>query len=236
VDVIRGYTRVSTLEQAKDDRTSLDEQRRRIVGAALMQGHATEPVIYSDEGVSGSIPLTKREAGARLWSELQHGDIVIAAKLDRIFRSAEDALVTARQLQERGVHLILTDMGSDPVTGNGNSRLFFTMLAGFAEWERWRIAERMNDGRQGKKRKGGHIGGSAPYGYRVEGKMREARLIPIEAEQATISEARRLRNTGMTLRAVSHALVAAGRLNRHGKPFTPVQVERMVKREARQEA
>lgn len=125
--------------------------------------------------------------------------------------------------------LILVDMGSDPVTGNGMSKLFFTMLAGIAEFERWRIAERMNEGRKGKKANGCYIGGHDPYGYRVEGTGKAATLVAIEAEQAIIAEAKRLRATGISLRKVSDELAASGRFNRFGKPFTAVQIERMVK-------
>src|SRR5215813_6780106 len=132
------YTRVSTTEQVHD-RTSLTDQERRIRGAAMIHGDGKEePLIISDQGVSGSIQLAKRPQGSRLWQQLQRNDVLIAAKLDRLFRSAEDALSTARQLQERSVSLILVDMGSDPVTGNGVSKLFFTLLAAISEFERSR--------------------------------------------------------------------------------------------------
>jgi putative DNA-invertase from lambdoid prophage Rac len=167
-----GYARVSTAEQAADDRASLAEQERRIRGAAMMlEGKIgeTTPQMVRDEGVSGSVPLKKQKHGGPLMAQLQAGDWLIAAKLDRLFRSAEHALVVARELQERKVHLILVDLGSDPVTGNGISKLFFTLLAAIAEFERTRVLERMNEGRAGKAKRGGHIGGDAPYGYRVEG-------------------------------------------------------------------
>jgi DNA invertase Pin-like site-specific DNA recombinase len=155
--------------------------------------------------------------------------VLIAAKLDRLFRSAEDALVSARLLQERGVSLILVDMGSDPVTGNGVSKLFFTMLAAIAEFERARIAERMNDGRKGKKGNGGHIGGDAPYGFRVEGSGRDARLVAVEAEQAAVARAVALRGQGLSLRAVSDALFAEGIVDRTGKAFRPGTLDRVLK-------
>jgi DNA invertase Pin-like site-specific DNA recombinase len=225
--MIYGYTRVSTNEQAEDGRSSIADQERRIRAVATFHDYP-EPTMVADV-VTGSVALPVRQHGGNLWAGLQRGDTLIASKLDRIFRSAEDALASARQLQERGIALIIADMGVEPVTGNGVSKLFFTMLAAFAEFERWRIKERMNDGRSGKKAKGGHIGGSAPYGFRVEGKGREASLVPIDAEQVTIAEARRMRGMGLTLRTISDRLADAGMHNRLGQKFTPVQVERMVK-------
>src|SRR5215472_11649617 len=105
-----GYCRVSTDRQV--DGTSIDEQKRRIRGAAAMLGTA-EPTIFSDEGVSGSIPLGNRPQGELLLVGLQPGDTVIASKLDRVFRDATDALIQARAFGEAGVDLILLDLGAD---------------------------------------------------------------------------------------------------------------------------
>jgi putative DNA-invertase from lambdoid prophage Rac len=43
--------------------------------------------VLVEEGVSGSVPVEDRPVGGLLFARLQHGDIVIAAKLDRLFRS-----------------------------------------------------------------------------------------------------------------------------------------------------
>jgi DNA invertase Pin-like site-specific DNA recombinase len=112
--------------------------------------------------------------------------------------------------QERGVQLIITDMGVDPITENGISKLFFTMLAAVAEFERWRIKERANDGRAGKRKKGGHIGGDAPYGWRVEGAGKAAALIKIESEQSTIRIVKGFKAQGLSLRKLSDELAKSG--------------------------
>jgi DNA invertase Pin-like site-specific DNA recombinase len=162
-------------------------------------------------------------------AQLQAGDWLIAAKLDRLFRSAEHALVVARELQERKVHLILVDLGSDPVTGNGISKLFFTLLAAIAEFERTRVLERMNEGRAGKAKRGGHIGGDAPYGYRVEGAGKAARLVEDPIEQRVVGKICKLRADGVPFRSVCRALTDQGILNRVGKPFEAMQIQRIVK-------
>ena len=94
---------------------------------------------------------------------------IIPAKLDRLFRDALDALEKLKDLKTKGVSLILVDMGLTPVTDNGVAKMFFTMLAGFAELERDRIRTRTADGRKCKRDKGGHIGGTAPFGYEIVG-------------------------------------------------------------------
>ena len=148
-----GYIRVSTTEQAGDDRTSLDTQRRKIAAAAELSGLSVDQFI-EEPGVSGSLPMTGRPEGGPLLDRLVKGDVLICAKLDRAFRNAADALATAERLKARKVDLIVADMGSEPVTQNGVSRMFFGMLALVAEFERDRIKERSAEGRIAKRRDG----------------------------------------------------------------------------------
>jgi putative DNA-invertase from lambdoid prophage Rac len=91
---VYGYCRVSTLRQANEGE-SLDVQQRQLEGYAHMHG-LTFAEIAVEEGVSGSVPVEDRPVGGRLFAKLARGDIVIAAKLDRLFRSALDALKVSR--------------------------------------------------------------------------------------------------------------------------------------------
>jgi Resolvase, N terminal domain len=54
---------------------------------------------------------------------LEPGTLVIASKLDRIFRSASDALKMVEEWKRRGIDLVLPDCGTDPVSSNGNSNI-----------------------------------------------------------------------------------------------------------------
>src|SRR5271155_5465919 len=96
---IYGYCRVSTLRQANEGE-SLDVQRRQIEGYALMHGLKVDEIVV-EEGVSGSVPVSERPTGGPLFDKLRKGDAVIAPKLDRLFRSALDALMTVQTLRER---------------------------------------------------------------------------------------------------------------------------------------
>jgi DNA invertase Pin-like site-specific DNA recombinase len=221
------YVRVSTSEQAADDRTSLASQQRAAEAIATLRGESIAETV-ADAGISGSVPLTDRPGGGSMLAHLTPGDVIIAAKLDRLFRSARDALEMVDRLRERGVSVVLADMGAEPVTENGVSKLFFSILASVAEFERWRIAERMQEGRVGKRTRNGHIGGHAPYGFRVVGKGRAARLEAVAGEEAVIDRARTLRDAGMTFRAISAHLASEGRVSRSGRAFNPAQVRRMT--------
>ena len=199
-----GYCRVSTAKQANEGE-SLDVQRRQIEGYALMHGLAVDEIVV-EEGVSGSVPVAERPAGGRLFARLKAGDIVIAPKLDRLFRSALDALQTVQALRERGVSLHLLDLGGD-ISGNGLSKLFLTIAAAFAEAERDRIRERIGQVKADQKARGRYLGGLKPFGYRIGD---DSELVPDEAEQAAIKRMAAMRKRGKSLRAIAAAMTAKG--------------------------
>jgi putative DNA-invertase from lambdoid prophage Rac len=97
--------------------------------------------VSSERGVSGSKPLADRPEGAALLSALQPGDTVITPKLDRMFRSASDALANLDAMKRKCISLHMIDLGGD-VTCNGIAKLVFTILSAVAEAERDRIKER----------------------------------------------------------------------------------------------
>ena len=125
-----------------------------------------------------------------------------SSPLDRLFRSALDALQVVEDLRKRGVSLHLLDLGGD-ISGNGMSKLFLTIAAAFAEAERDRIRERIGQVKADQKARGRYLGGTAPFGFRV-GKSGE--LVPHEAEQEAIQEIVALRAQGKPLRAIAEAV------------------------------
>ena len=229
--MILSYCRVSTADQAADGTTSLAEQHRKNKAIAMLRGVGQYDFNnYEDAGVSGSIPLAQRPAGKQMLADANPGDCIIASKLDRLFRSASDALNTIELLQVRRVEVILVDVGTEPITQNGINKLFLTMLSAFAEFERTRIGERMTDGRRGKKDRQGHIGGAAPYGYRVVGSGRGARLEPEPAEQELLRKARELRGQKASLTMICRKFDELGFRDRAGHNFRLMQVKRILQR------
>jgi putative DNA-invertase from lambdoid prophage Rac len=135
--------------------------------------------------VSGSVPVEERPVGGVLFAKLERGDIVIAAKLNRLFRSALDALKVVESLKTRGVKLLhLLDLGGD-IAGNGISKLFLTIAADFAEAERDRIRERMEQVKADQKARGRYSGGKIPFGFR---RGDDGELVPHEGEQEAIRD------------------------------------------------
>jgi DNA invertase Pin-like site-specific DNA recombinase len=184
-----------------DDGFGLDVQRRQIEGYAMMRGlELTE--IFVEEGVSGSVPIADRPAGGKLFAQLKKGDAIIAPKLDRLFRSALDALQVVEDLKKRGVSLHLLDLGGD-VSGNGVSKVFMTIAASFAELEREKISERTRDAKRYLSSQGVFIGGSRPFGYDIVEDADVKRLVPNEAEQVVVDRMKAMRQGGSTFRDIA---------------------------------
>lgn len=195
-----GYCRVSTDKQVAG--TSLDDQKRRVESVAGYHG-ATITTLFVEEGVSGSIPLGQRPRGFEMVAGAVRGDTVVVSKLDRAFRNTIDALGVIERFRARGVQIILADISVEPLTQDGVGRLFFTIMASLAEFERERIAERTKAGKRRVAEQGGFLGGTPPAEMKLvplgNGK---SRVVIDEANVPVLEFARTLREGGAPLRDV----------------------------------
>jgi DNA invertase Pin-like site-specific DNA recombinase len=199
-----GYVRVSTVKQV-DEGESLDVQQRTISGYALMHGLTVDQV-FVERGVSGSKPLSDRPQGAALLAAIKPDDTIITPKLDRMFRSALNALGVLEGLKQRGISLHMIDLGGD-VTGNGISKLVFTILSAVAEAERDRIRERIADVKRDQKTRGRFLGGSRPFGWQIAA---DGSLEPLESERKALLAMSRMHKAGKSLRAIAGAMQERG--------------------------
>lgn len=211
------YTRVSTDRQANEGE-SLDVQQRTVSGYAMMHGLSVNRV-FSERGVSGSKPLAERPEGAELLSVLKAGDIVITPKLDRMFRSASDALTNLDHMKRTGVSLHMIDLGGD-VTANGIAKLVFTILSAVAEAERDRIRERISTVKADQKMRNRYLGGAVPFGWTVDD---AGALVEVREQQEAIRNMRLMREVhGYSFRQIA-ALITA-----EGQPVTYESVRRIL--------
>ena len=95
---VYGYVRVSTKQQSEDG-LSLDAQQRILEGYAMMQGLQIDH-IFIERAVSGWKPFDTRPQGKLLAERLTKGDVILCSKLDRLFRSARDALTVSDDLKK----------------------------------------------------------------------------------------------------------------------------------------
>lgn len=196
-----GYCRISRRKRGEKmvpDGESIDLQRRQIQGYAHMHGMVLVEVAV-DDGVSGGTPAAERPGAGDLIARLRRGDDLVVAKMDRMFRSAIDALQTAQMFKKRGIRLHLIDFGGE-VADSPLSQFFFLMAAGFAEVERGRIRERVSQAKEDQRRRGRYLGGRVPFGFVIGDK---GVLAEDPSEQQAIAAMRLMRDEGLSLRAIA---------------------------------
>ena len=168
------YARVSTDDQAEHG-YSLQSQIADCRQYAAANGLEVAQV-YEDGGISGELPMDARPAGLELLEALRRraAEAVIVYTADRLSRNAGHFLALRDQWQKRGIELHYVDRGKLANTPEG--RLMQTIESGIAEFEREKIRMRTMGGKRDKVRAGHWLGIHTPYGYRREGKGREARI------------------------------------------------------------
>lgn len=126
-----GYARCST------DKQDLSAQR-----LALLELGVNEDLIYTDHGLTGT--NRKRPGLDQAIAAVRKGDTLVVPKLDRLARSVPDARAIADQLAAKGVKLALGASVYDPTDPMG--KMFFNILATFAEFESDLIRMRTREG------------------------------------------------------------------------------------------
>lgn len=121
--------------------------------------------IYRDDGVTGTLPLQERPAGAQLLADAQagHFQLVLIFKLDRLGRSTRVILNAVHDLDNLGAKV--KSMTEPFDTSDASGRFLLTVLAGVADLERSNILQRMDMGATRAAREGKWLGGIVPYGY-----------------------------------------------------------------------
>lgn len=139
-------------------RCSLDEQDLIAQRLRLAELGVTDDRVYLDHGLTGT--NRDRPGLAQALAAVRAGDTLVVPKLDRLARSVPDARDIGDSLAARGVKLSLGGSIYDPTDPMG--KMFFNILATFAEFEvdllRMRTREGMAVARakgklQGKKPK-----------------------------------------------------------------------------------
>ena len=123
-------------------RCSTDRQDPAAQRLALLELGVAEDRIYTDHGLTGT---TRARPGLdQALAAVRAGDTLVVPKLDRLARSVPDARAIADRLRERGVKLALGRALYDP--GDPMGKLFFNILATFAEFETDLIRMRTREG------------------------------------------------------------------------------------------
>ena len=142
------YARVSTLDQEPENQ--LAELRQYITARGWTA------VEYVDHGISGA--KARRPALDRVIQDARRRrfDVLVCWRLDRLGRNLKHLVTLLDELQALGVAFVSLGEGIDCTTPAG--RLQLHILAALAEFERSRIAERVQAGLARARKQGTRLG------------------------------------------------------------------------------
>jgi len=200
-----GYLRVSTDEQA-DSGLGIEAQRASITAAAARLGlHLRE--VFTDAGVSGSLPLADRPALLQAVTALHRGDVLLVAKRDRLGRDLLEVAMIERLVKKKRARS-LSAAGEGTENDEPANIMFRFLIDAFAEYERLMTAARTKAGLAAKRAKGERAG-TLPFGYQLAEGSRQ-RLAPAPIEQRLMARVRELSALGRSLRQNAETLNAEG--------------------------
>ena len=178
------YARVSSEEQRDNQtiRTQLETAKKWVELQELTGTSYWVFEYYQDDGVSGTIALADRPAGIKLLEDAVAGrfTMVLVYKIDRLGRDPRDILNTAYRLDQLGVAVKSLTEEFDMSSPSG--RFMFNIFAASAGFARDTQVERSVAGTNYWAKQGVWLGGIVPYGYRVEGQKKQARLVVSESQ------------------------------------------------------
>lgn len=157
------YIRVSTEEQVAEG-YSISAQREKLKAYCKVQDwHDFK--FYIDEGISAKD--TNRSQLKQMIQHIEEGHIntVLVYRLDRLTRSVVDLYKLLDVFEKYDCTFKSATEVYD--TGSAIGRLFITLVAAMAQWERENLGERVRMGQIEKARQG-QFSAAAPFGFRKE--------------------------------------------------------------------
>lgn len=209
---------------ADEDAETIQLQIDTCYRYAAMKGLHVTHVIKDPFTSARKTPLFEREGGSRLMF-LSPGTHVICSKLDRVFRSTADGLLTMNYFKTHGIVMHFADQSGctlDLSTGEGE--FMFTILLAAASLEPRRTADRTSKAMKHRQQNGQRMtpANKVPFGKRVDPRD-PSKLIVSAEEVEAIYCARKCQEQGMSLRAIADKIGPI-----RGKILKPESVKRLI--------
>lgn len=237
------YCRFSERPDADESR-SLDVQEAKGRSYAAFAGLEIGELICDPETSARTVPLWQRKGGARLLERqrLKQSHGVIALRLDRLFRSVVDGMVTMTKWNRKRYALHLVAEGGQSVN---SSTAFGRMIIGqrllASQFEAELTAERTSEAMHCHMRNNLRMSSRLPYGFQIDPQSppHPESGIPTgmqrcDEEQANIERVLFLRRGGKNNEEVARSMNQAG-LTFRGKPWTRDRVRKIVLRHESQQ-
>jgi putative DNA-invertase from lambdoid prophage Rac len=144
--------RVSTTDQAEDNKTSLDQQVRLCLEAIVREGIERPVGIWRDEGYTGFSRLAERPVGKAMLAALRPGDTICIHCVDRFSRQMLAGIADMNELRCREVGIYFAETRDFVPPGSGvwdnNKEFNFHMRMVVAHSERATFRARVTRAQQ----------------------------------------------------------------------------------------